>query len=250
MPVFALSCIVAVALTTGVAVTVNPLLDLEVAGIFERPDVKAVVQGLQPYFEALRDYNAALTAVIVLLALGSVAIKLIWPRGRMLMPARAALLIVATFALGPALLVNGVLKPHWPRPRPGAVIELGGTQPFVQWWNPRGECDGNCSFVSGEASAAYAMLAPAAILPPPWRYPAIGAVLVYGTAIGLIRIAAGGHFLTDIIFAGVFTALIVWLLHGFWFRWRRTRLSDEAIEGLLERAGLAIRSGCAKLRIG
>ena len=97
--------------------------------------------------------------------------------------------------------------------------------------------------MSGEASAAYAMLAPAVALPPPWRYFAIGAALVYGTTIGLVRMAVGGHFLTDVIFAGILTALIAWFLHGLLYRWRRTRLSEHAIEKSI----LAIRSKYANL---
>ena len=236
--------IIAVALVTGIVFTANPQLDFEIAGYFFRPDVKTAVHDRQSVLETIRVCNNILAVATALLALGSLALKLIWPRGPALMPARAALLIVGTFALGPALLANGILKSHWARPRPGTVMELGGTQPFVQWWDPRGACEVNCSFVSGEASAAYAMLAPAVALPPPWRYPAIGAALVYGTMIGLVRMALGGHFLTDVIFAGILTALIVWILHGLLYRWRRTRLSDQAIE----KAALAIRSRYANPR--
>jgi len=35
-----------------------------------------------------------------------------------------------------------------------------------------------------------------------------------------MRVAMGGHFLSDILFAGVFTALAIWVLHGAIFRWR------------------------------
>ena len=237
----ALYLIIAAALATGAVFAAIPRLDVEVAGYFARPDVKAVVQDLNPVFQAIRTCNNTLVVVIVGLALGSIAFKVIWPRGPMLMPARAALLIIGTFALGPALLANGILKAYWSRPRPIEVMD-GGTLPFVQWWDPRGACDGNCSFVSGEASAAYAMLAPAVALPSPWRALAIGAALVYGTTIGLVRMARGGHFLSDVIFAGIFTALVVWLLHGLFYRWRRTRLSEKKFE----KAGLAIRAKYAK----
>jgi lipid A 4'-phosphatase len=241
---FALYSIIAVALVTGVVFAANPRLDFEVAGYFFRPDVKAAIYNLQPVLETIRAFNNILAVTTALLALGLLALKLIWPRGPVLIPARAALLIVGTFALGPVLLTNGILKSHWSRPRPGTVMDLGGKQPFMQWWDPRGACDTNCSFVSGEASAAYAMLGPAVALPPPWRYPAVGAALVYGTMIGIVRMALGGHFLTDVIFAGVSTALIVWFLHGLLYRWRRTRLSDQAIENTVA----AIRSRYANPR--
>ena len=57
-----------------------------------------------------------------------------------------------------------------------------------------------------------------------------------------MSVAVGGHFMTDVIFAGVFMALIVWLLHGCMYRWTRTRLSEEAVARMIENFGLAIRA--------
>jgi lipid A 4'-phosphatase len=242
VPRVALYLIIAAALVTCGVFAAIPRLDVDIAGYFHRPEVAAVTQNLNPIFQMIRSFNNTLVVVTVALALGSIAFKVIWPRGPMLMPARAALLIIGTFALGPALLANGVLKTYGSRPRPMEVTEIGGTLPFVQWWDPRGACDTNCSFVSGEASSAYAMVAPAVALPPPWRIPAIGAALLYGSMIGLVRMARAGHFLSDVIFAGILTVLIVWLLHGLLYRWRRTRLSEQRFE----KAGLAIRSKYAK----
>jgi lipid A 4'-phosphatase len=247
MAIVALLLILLTGLITGIVVAIDPAFDLQIASYFYRPDVKATVSALYPWIETLRDYHVYFTAAFVLVSLGSIVLKLIRPRGPLLVPARASLLILSTFALGPALLTNGILKPHSGRPRPAAVVELGGTQPFVQWWDWRGECDGNCSFVSGEASGAYALLAPAAVVPGPWRIAAIGAAVVYGTAIGLIRVAVGGHFMTDVIFAGVFTALIVWLLHGCMYRWTRTRLREEAVAQMVGNCGLAIQAKIARL---
>jgi lipid A 4'-phosphatase len=237
----ALYSIVAVALITAALFALNPQLDFDLAGYFVQPEVKATVARLRPALEAIRVCNNILAVTTAVLALASLVFKLIWPRGGLLMPARAALLIVGTYAIGPALLANGIFKSHWSRPRPGTVMNLGGNYPFMPWWDPRGACEVNCSFVSGEASSAYAMLAPAVVLPPPWRYPAVGAALVYGTFIGFVRMALGGHFLTDVIFAGVLTALTVWVLYGLLYRWRRTRLSEETIEKFV----LAIRSKSA-----
>jgi len=38
-----------------------------------------------------------------------------------------------------------------------------------------------------------------------------------------------------VAFAGVFTFLIVWCVHGLIYRWRATALSDAAIERAIER---------------
>jgi len=130
-------------------------------------------------------------------------------------------------------------------PTEGAATDLfGGELPFVPAGQWSDACVNNCSFVSGEASSAYAMLAPAVALPAPWRYYGIGAALLYGTTIGVLRMALGAHFLTDVLFAGILTAFIVWFLHGLLYRWSRTRLSEQEIA----KAMLAIRSKYAKPR--
>ena len=227
--------IVLTAVIAAAAVAINPALDLQIAAYFQTPGVKAALAPLSPWFDTVRDCNAALAAAFVVVAVGTLLVKLIWPQRRTLMSLRTALFIIATFALAPGLLVNGILKPYSGRPRPAAVVELGGTQRFVQWWDFSGECDGNCSFVSGEASGAYALLAPAAVAPAPWRPVAIAAAIVYGTTIGVVRMAASGHFASDIVFAGGFTALIVWLLHGCIYRWPRTRLTEDDVARFLAR---------------
>ena len=50
-----------------------------------------------------------------------------------------------------------------------------------------------------------------------------------------MRIAGGGHFFTDAVFAGVFMFLLIWLVHGLLYRWPATRTTDAAIERALER---------------
>jgi membrane-associated phospholipid phosphatase len=140
------------------------------------------------------------------------------------------------------VLVNGLLKEGWSRPRPGSVTEFGGELRFMPWWDPRGACDSNCSFVSGETSSAVWMTAPAMLAPLPWRYAALGAAALYGAGFAFIRLLAGGHFLSDVIFAAIFTGLVIWLVHGFLFRWPATRrdgssLDDSSLDSRLEKLG-------------
>ena len=59
--------------------------------------------------------------------------------------------------------------------------------------------------------------------------------LAFGAGVSGFRIAFGAHFLSDVIFAGVFTFLIIWLVHGLIYRWRATRLTDEQVERAIER---------------
>src|SRR6476646_7410204 len=133
------------------------------------------------------------------------------------------------------LLANVLLKDHWGRSRPIDVKQLGGNERFVAWWDPRGDCTANCSFVSGDVAGAFWTIAPAALAPPQWRAIAYGAALAHGTGMAAIRVVAGGHFPSDVIFAGVFTFLIVWTAYALIYRWPRTRLSDDDVDRALER---------------
>jgi membrane-associated PAP2 superfamily phosphatase len=150
-------------------------------------------------------------------------------------------------ALGPGVLTNLVLKEHWGRARPIDITELGGDYRFTPWWDPRGDCPDNCSFVAGEPSGGFWTLAPAALAPPQLRLLAYGGALAFGTAVGLLRIAGGGHFFTDVVFSGVFMFLTIWTTYGLLFRWPATRTSDEAVERPLVQTGEALRGALAVL---
>jgi membrane-associated PAP2 superfamily phosphatase len=182
-----------------------------------------------------RDFGLWVGVAVIVPVLAALALKLLLPRRRLLISGRAIVFLVATLALGPGLLTNVILKDHWGRPRPIDVTQFGGDQHFVAWWDPRGDCPGNCSFVSGDVSGAFWTIAPAALVPLPWRGLAYGAALALGAGMAALRIMAGGHFFTDTVFAGVFTFLIIWVVHGLIYRWPRTRLTDEGVDRAIER---------------
>jgi membrane-associated PAP2 superfamily phosphatase len=185
-----------------------------------------------------RDIGLWVSTAIIVPVLVAVAIKFILPRRKFLIPGRAIVFLVATLAIGPGLVVNVILKDHWGRSRPIDITQLGGTEHYVRWWDPRGDCPNNCSFVSGDVSGAFWTLAPAALMPLPYRPFAYGAALALGTAMAAFRVMAGGHFVSDVAFAGVFTFLIIWLAYGLIYRWPRTRLSDAGIERVVERIAM------------
>jgi lipid A 4'-phosphatase len=234
-----------IAAAAGLLLGLLPQLDLAVARYFYgHTDASGHVFAwrLSPPLMLARNIGLWVGTVLIAPAVVALAVKLLLPNTRMLVSGRAMLFLVATMTLAPGLLVNVVLKDHWGRPRPIDVTQFGGDERFVAWWDRRGDCPANCSFVSGDVAGAFWTIAPAALAPPPWRALAYGAALALGAGMAAIRIMAGAHFLSDVIFAGVFTFLIVWLVHGLVYRWPRTRLSDEAIESVIERAGRACRA--------
>jgi lipid A 4'-phosphatase len=122
---------------------------------------------------------------------------------------RAVIFLIATIAIGPGLIVNLGLKDHWGRPRPYQTQDLGGQDPFRPWYELDGACKRNCSFVSGEAATGFWMVAPASVLPPPWRAPAIVAAFAFGAGASLLRLAFGGHYLSDVLLGGLITLIVI-----------------------------------------
>lgn len=246
----ALSVVVVTAVVVGVVFGVNARHDIDISALFYDPRRHLFVLNAQPWVMRARDAARWLITLIVAPAFLAVLAKLLLPKRRMLMGARAALFLIATMALGPGILANVILKDHWGRVRPIDVTELGGSGRFTAWWDPRGDCQDNCSFVAGEPSGAFWTMAPAALAPPQWRLLAYGGAVAFGAAIGLLRIAGGGHFFTDVVFAGVFIYLLTYAAHGLLFRWHG--MTDAAAEMALERAAEGIRAALSALaqRVG
>jgi lipid A 4'-phosphatase len=240
----------AVAIVTGVAFGVYPDLDLRVARHFyavEDASHNTFALRIYPPVMMARNLGLWVGTVLVIPAVLALLVKLILPRRKLFIPGRAVVFLISTMILAPGLLVNVLLKDHWGRPRPIDVTQFGGQDQFVAWWDPRGRCPSNCAFVSGDVSGAFWTVAPAALAPPQWRALAYGAALALGTGMAAIRVMAGAHFPSDVIFAGVFTFLVIWAVYALIYRWPRTRLSDDDVERALERVALPAHDFLARL---
>jgi len=227
----------AIGFAVGLICAVDPQLDLDIAGISFDSSRHLFGVNAQLWVQHTREAARIAITLLVLPAFLAIALKLIFPRRPMLIEARAAIFLIATLALGPGILTNLLLKEHWGRPRPIDLQEFGGDYRFKPWWDPRGDCPNNCSFIAGEPSGAFWTLAPAALAPPPLEPLAYGTALAFGVGVGALRIAAGAHFFSDVVFAGVLTYLLIWTLHGLIYRWPSTRIDEKALEGRLARIG-------------
>jgi lipid A 4'-phosphatase len=233
-----LTIALSIGFAVGVICAVDPQLDLDIAApFFHRAPPTLFAANAQPWVQHTREAARVVITLLVLPAFLAILGKLIWPRRRMLIEARAAVFLIATLALGPGVLTNVILKDHWGRARPIDVRQFGGDYRFTPWWDPRGDCPDNCSFIAGEPSGAFWTLAPAALAGPELLPLAYGAALAFGVGIGALRIAAGAHFFSDVVFAGVFMYLLIWLVHGLIYRWPATRIDEAAAERRLAEAG-------------
>src|SRR5258708_1598148 len=126
----------ALAAAVGLPFGVFPRLDLDLAGLFFDPAADGFWGRVDPVLNGLREASRLLITLLVAPAVLALIGKLVLPRRPMLIPGRAAVLMVATLALGPGIVTNSILKDHWGRSRPIDVMAFGGDEHFVPWWDP------------------------------------------------------------------------------------------------------------------
>jgi lipid A 4'-phosphatase len=196
----------ALTLATLIVFARSPQIDLDVANAFYGA---SGFVGSSPFERAAREFFNV-TPFLVLAALAALyALRRLGFAVRYAPTGRGLIFLICTMAIGPGLVVNLGLKDHAHRPRPVQTQNFGGKFEFRPWYRFDGACQRNCSFVSGEASEAFWMVAPASLAPPPFRALAISAALAFGLLAGLLRMAFGGHYLSDVLLAGLLTLMIV-----------------------------------------
>jgi len=231
--------LIALALAAIVAIlfTLFPQWDIAIVRLFWDPATERFPYASSALPNILRDLADWLVWLILIAAGGALLLKLIFPQRKMLMRPTVALFLLVSYALAPGLITNGILKPIWSRARPVAIEQFGGHKHFTSWWKPGGDCERNCSFVSGDASSLIWLLAPASVSPPAIRPVALAGAAVIGVGLSGMRVVFGRHFFTDVVSGGVVTLLVIVLCRRLIFR-----LDDARIEAALERAGVKLRS--------
>jgi lipid A 4'-phosphatase len=99
-------------------------------------------------------------------------------------------------------MVNTLFKDQWGRARPSQTTLFGGSQPFTPAWEVSHACERNCSFVSGHASMGFYLYSFAFLTTGRRRQQWIAGGTLAGLGLGLLRIAQGGHFLSDVLLSG------------------------------------------------
>ena len=110
---------------------------------------------------------------------------------------------------GPLLAVNIILKEFWGRPRPSQTSFFDGENPYVPPGDISSYCESNCSFVSGEAAAAFWMLALMFYFKGRARIWFVVAILPVASFIAMLRVAFGRHYISDVVMAALLMMLII-----------------------------------------
>lgn len=183
-------------------VSVFPVLDLWTSGLFFNHStanwtprsnfMQFARSGVPPLI------IGALLFCLVLWLAGKILRQQFWD-----MSGREAGFLLLTILLGPGLVVESILKVYSGRARPRDIAVFGGEDPFTPAIWLAEACSRNCSFVSGHAALAFWVTAFAFLFPVGRRRPILLMGIVCGLLMGLVRMAEGAHFLSDILFAGI-----------------------------------------------
>lgn len=180
---------------TSSVLYVFPQLDLTLAGYFYEADAGFGIAG--EWWE--RTVYHSVTYVLVIFYVGALVLWLynkVTGRDLWRLTGKKLLYVLLVLGLGSGIIVNAVLKEHWGRARPNEIGQFGGTKVFSPAFVPVQGQVGN-SFSCGHASGAFTLLAFAWIARR--RRFWTGAVLGYGLLVGFARMAAGGHFFSDVL---------------------------------------------------
>lgn len=185
-----------------------PEVDLAVASLFYHDGFPLADHPVSVFLHGYAGYPGialGLAGLVLWLAALAVRRRHLWGVQR-----GVALFLGLSLLLGPGLAVNGVLKDHWGRARPAQIQEFGGERTFSPALVIADQCERNCAFTSGHAAIAFYLMVPAMVLAPPWRAAVLAGGLLYGIVVGAVRMAQGGHFLSDV----VFSLIVVWTVAG------------------------------------
>jgi membrane-associated PAP2 superfamily phosphatase len=161
-------------------------------------------------------YRYGVLAGVLLAAAALVAFTLsYWFPARLLAWRRPALFLVLVATIGPGLVVNVVFKDHYGRPRPREVQELGGQERFLPVW-VKGSDPQAKSFPCGHCAMGFYLGVPWLVLKRRHRrlgLAFLAAGVAWGLALGTARMMAGGHFLSDVVWAWGMVWLTALALH-------------------------------------
>lgn len=199
-----------------------PAIDLTIAGWFftERPCPEGHSRAICGGFLAMNDPRLMMVREVLHYLPVSIAIALLLAaipaafaaKSRQRLFARGAMTAVAAMLISPLLIVNGLLKEFFGRPRPIHTDLFAGELPFVEAGRFTDYCDSNCSFVSGEASTGFWLICLVPLFPARFRPLAWVVMLSLAVSTSGLRIAFGGHYFSDVVLGAAITLTVFSLL--------------------------------------
>lgn len=174
--------------------------------------------GENDFLLLIRDANRQLPWAVVGIMIALIVANRFMPCMKHPPSPHKILFVLTFFALGPGLAVE-FIKFVVGRARPRSVVEFGGDRIFTPPWEITDQCLRNCSFISGEAASAFALLTLVVFTGPKLAPFYLAGMGIMAIAVSFNRVVFGAHFLSDVLLAWS----IMWVLAILLWRWFSTR---------------------------
>ena len=188
-------------------VTVSPSIDLYIGSLFYYGDKQFLIQS---YYPVSIFFRKILLPLILIYVFVIPLVLRFFPFQKIYFGYKFTLsevvYIWVSGAVTMLLVVNILLKNMWGRARPNDVSYFNGFQDFTPWYKISDACSSNCSFVSGDSSVGFFLIV-FYFITKKNAYLYLG--LILGSLLGFIRIAARGHFFSDIIFSQIVVTVTI-----------------------------------------
>ena len=126
--------------------------------------------------------------------------------------------------VGCGIIANLYFKDTWGRARPVHVEQFGGNKIFTPAFIKSDQCKKNCSWISGETSAAFSFIVGTIIFKNPLFFICN---IILGFLVFFCRISMGGHFFSDNIFAMIFMVYLAIIYKNIIYLSLKRRLFNE-----------------------
>ena len=194
-----------------------PQLDWMPSAYFFNSTTHLFPNGESPFFLRMqywvKDFADAWTIYLGVGIVSSLLFVKYLPRLKIIFPWNTLqyLFLAIVLAIGPGMVINGVFKERFGRPRPSETTMFSGQYPYQAPF-VMSDLDRK-SFTSGHASVGFYFAALAFVVRPSRRKACyIGGILA-GTGIGLLRVAQGRHYLSDVVFCGLIVLILIHAIH-------------------------------------
>lgn len=217
-------------LAASILFRLAPALDIETSRLFYAQGMGFPATSI-PILKFLRtlglwSMDGAMAIVAVLTLLRLALPERFQPARFYRIPPSLFLFLTASAAIGPGLITNVILKDHWGRARPILSNVFGGPQAFSLPWTISDACHSNCSFVSGEGSGVFWLIAFVFVVPAIWRLSLFKILRAWIITISLNRIAFGGHYLSDVLIGWGLMLIVILLCREILIVWLGPKIDE------------------------
>ena len=205
----------------------NPDLDITISKFFyyENRFISEKLTFIKIIRNTLK-YIMILIPIISLILLVYVLIDLKKKKYKNKYKTRRYLFTLFGFLIGPlvgcGLIANLYFKDTWGRARPVQIIAFNGDKEYSPPFRISDQCEKNCSWIGGEAAAAFSFLVGIVILKDFYLFFIIN--FLFGLAVSICRMAMGGHFFSDNLYSFLFMVFLAYVYRYFFYILTKKRL--------------------------